>query len=302
MGGRGSSSGISAGGFGGGVVAGRSGSAGASSAQTQSQQAQSQAQQAPNTMQSSVADLIDASKQPSAYGNNTVDTFKNMTDDQMAKAVSKARGVDMPNHLNDVKNTTQEFVYANGLNAKPTVLSKNDFNNYLKNNNISDSEVLIREVDPVRFSVNGVRYSYQASDVSDMYKMSDIQYIGGKHGGSVYGYGAYFGQVGSRGSTGYGSGADGVGHKSIMAVFDKSKAKAIYVSDIQRQWSNFGNKNPKTYSRVNNMSGDTRSIKALLMGYNVITTNGRGSLKGGRGEYYNVIDRSCLVIRAEDRK
>lgn len=308
MGGRGSSSGISAGvglGTGGGGVGATSAQAQMQSqAQVQSQQAQNQAQQAPNTVQVSANDIIEASKTPSTYGNNTVDMFKNMSDDQMAKAVNDSMGVDMPNHLRDRKNITQDFVYSNGMNKKPTVLSDSDFDNYLKDHNISKGDVLIREVDPVQFSVNGVNYRYTHSDVSDMYKMSDIQYIGGKWGGSAYGHGAYFGQVGTTGSTHYGSGADGVGHKSIMAVFDRSKARAIYDGDIGRKWNTFSQTHQKTAQAIRSLgrSADTRSIQALLMGYNVITTNSRGSLLGRSGEYYNVIDRSCLVIRANDRK
>ena len=300
------SSGIGIGG-GGGLVGGggASTSAGGASVQAQvqqNQQVQQQQNQPNQTIQTTAQDLVDASKVASIYGNNTSAMFATMTDDQMAQAVKNSVGVDMPYHINDRPDTTQNFTFANGLNAKPTVLDDAEFDNYIKQNKISSNEYLIREVDPISFTSNGVSYKYTADDVTDMFKTSDINYIAGKHGGQVWGAGSYFGMGDFNHVTGYGSGADGVGHKTMVAVFDKSKAKAIYGLDIRNQWAKFSVTHPKTAKAVSNLSGSTSSIKALLMGYNVITSNSRGSLKGGYDEYYNIIDRSALVVRANNRK
>ena len=297
-------------GIGGGIVGGSGGGAGGASAgaSTLATQGMPQPQQVnanqpnPQSVPTPQDALVDASKVASVYGNNTVSMFNGMSDDQMAKAVKNSINVDMPNHIADVSDITQNFTYANGLNAKPTVLSDSDFDNYVKQNKIGANEYLLREVDPVRFSSNGVRFTYSADDVTDMFKTSDINYIGGKYGGQAYGAGTYFAQGDFNHITGYGSGADGVGHKTMVAVFDKSKAKAIYSGDIRSEWSKFSATHSKTASAVNNLSGRTDSIKALLMGYNVITSQSNGSLKGSYDEYYNIIDRSALVVRAGNRK
>ena len=299
VGGSGGGAGISAGGGAGGA------SAGASTLATQGMPQPQQVnanQPNPQSIPTPQDALVDASKVASVYGNNTVSMFNGMSDDQMAQAVKNSRNVDMPNHVPDVSDATQKFTYANGLNAKPTVLSDADFDNYIKQNKIGSNEYLLREVDPVRFNSNGVSFALSADDITDMFKTSDINYIGGKRGGQAYGAGTYFAMGGFNHVTGYGSGADGVGHKTMVAVFDKSKAKAIYKGSISSEWARFSATHSKTASAVNNLSGRTDSIKALLMGYNVITSQSNGSLKGSNDEYYNVIDRSALVVRASNRR
>ena len=282
-------------GIGGGIVGGSGGGAGISagggasasaSTQVNQQAVQQNQQQSIPTPQDA---LVDASKVASIYGNNTADMFNGMTDDQLTKAVNSSRNVDMPNHIADVSDATQKFTYANGLNAKPTVLSDTDFDNFLKQNNISDSQILIREVDGISFNSGGIQYRYTANDITDMFKTSDINYIGGKHGGQAYGAGTYFGMEGRYGRTGYASGA------TMMAVLNPKTAKVISSNRIDSAWANFTANKPK-------LSGTSpaRSVKALLMGYNVITSASGNSSKS-HGDYYNVIDRSAVVVRANNR-
>lgn len=262
-----------------------------------------QAQSNPPSTSTDAQDLIDASKIASPYGNKTSAMFASMTDDQMAQAVKDSRKVDMPNHIADRPDATQKFVFANQLNAKPTVLSDSDFDDYVKMNKIGKNEYLLREVDPVSFKSNGIQYNYSADDVTDMFKTSDINYIGGKYGGQVYGAGSYFAMGDFNHRTNYGSGADGVGHKTIVAVFDKSKARVISYRDIGGEWAKFSKSNPRTASAVGGLSTkNSDSIKALLMGYNVITSDSTGSITGRKNTYYNVIDRSALVVRASNRR
>jgi hypothetical protein len=282
-------------GGGGGLVSGGGVSASAE-ASVQAQVQQNQQQNQPNqTVQTDAQDLIDASKVASVYGNNTSAMFDNMSDDDLANALSKARNVDMPNHIDDISDDTQKFTYANQLNAKPTVLSDSDFDDFLKQNNISDSQILIREVNGASFTSNGVRFNYTANDVTDMFKTSDINYIGGKRGGQVYGAGTYFGMEGRNGSTGYAGGA------TMMAVLNPKTARVISYNSIGSQWSKFISTRPnlaKQYGSRGSVGG--RSIQALLMGYNVITTASNNSTNS-RGDYYNVIDRSAVVVRANNR-
>lgn len=243
-----------------------------------------------STNQTPVDDLIEASQIDSIYGNNTADMFLNMSEDELVSAYNNSRNVDMPNHIDDISDETQKFVYANGLNKKPTVLDDTSFDNFLKQNKISDDEILIREVNGVRFNSKGVTYNYTANDITDMFKTSDINYIGGKRGGQVYGAGTYFGMSGRYGSTGYASGA------TMMAILNPKTARVISDSNIDRQWSKFIQKNKK----LSNLGVTNESVKALMMGYNVITSS-QGNSSKKYGAYYNVIDRSAIVVRANNR-
>ena len=253
-----------------------------------------QQQTAPATTTMSAQSLVDASKVASLYGNNTVTMFSGMTDDQMAKTLVNPNSVGMPNHLADRYDRTQSFVFANQLNAKPTVMDDAEFDKFKSDNGIPDSAVLIREVNPIQFQSGNVKYTYTADDVTDMFKTSDVNYIGGKVGGQAYGAGTYFEQAGKGGRTGYGS-------VPMMAVFNPKTARIIPRSDISSAWTRFSASHPKTASAFNRhyMSNDI-SVKALLMGYNVITSASNSRLSGNRGDYYNIIDRSALVVRARN--
>ena len=281
---------------GGGLVGGggTSTSAGGASVQAQVQQNQQVQQQQNQTVQMNAQDLIDASKIASTYGNNTSAMFDNMSDDELANALKASRNVQMPNHIADISDNTQNFTYANKLNAKPTVLSDSDFDNFLKQNGISDSQILIREVNGATFSSGGIRYNLTANDITDMFKTSDINYIGGKRGGQAYGAGTYFGMEGRNGSTGYASGA------TMMAVLNPKTARVISRGNIDRQWNSFISSRPKLASSASRLRSNDYSIKALLMGYNVVTSAYNNS-SNSRGDYYNVIDRSAVVVRANNR-
>ena len=263
----------------------------------QNQQLQQQQNQQQNqlTTQVNAQDLIDASKVASIYGNNTSAMFDNMTDSELANALKISQGkVDMPNHIGDISNATQNFTYANKLNAKPTVLSDSDFDNFLKQNGIPDSQILIREVNGATFNSGSIRYNLTANDITDMFKTSDINYIGGKRGGQAYGAGTYFGMEGRNGSTGYASGA------TMMAVLNPKTAKVISYSDVNRKWNTFVQNKPNLSKQAVSLGSGNHSIKALMMGYNVITSDSNGS-SHARGEYYNIIDRSAVVVRANNR-
>ena len=287
-------SGIGIGG-GGGLVGGGGASTSAGGASVQVQQNQQVQQQNQITTQTDAQDLIDASKVASPFGNNTSDMFNKMSDDELANALKISRNVQMPNHIADVSDDTQNFAYANKLNAKPTVLSDSDFDNFLKQNGISDSQILIREVNGATFNSGGIRYNLTANDITDMFKTSDINYIGGKRGGQAYGAGTYFGMEGRNGSTGYASGA------TMMAVLNPKTARVISRNKISSEWNKFIANKPKLAKEYNSRgSVGGMSVQALLMGYNVITSAYNNS-SNSRGDYYNVIDRSAVVVRANNR-
>ena len=215
-----------------------------------------------------------------------VTALTQMTDDQLANLVKQSRNVDMPNHLADVSSATQNFVYAAGLNGKPEVLDTAAFNKYLQDNNISSSQILSRTVGDANYVVNGTNIRLSPTQITSMIKDSDLNYVGGKRGGSLYGAGTYFDMNGGR-NTGYGYGS----RKDATCIGVLSKnAKVVDDRTLRTKVAQFQKTHPKTAAAIGHYSTSNMSIYALSMGYNVI--------KGG--SYHNVIDRTALVMRKDD--
>ena len=221
-----------------------------------------------------------------------VTNLSQMTDDDLADLVNQSKNAIMPNHLSDVDDPTQKFVYQAGLNALPTVLDPAAFQQYLKDNGIPQSSIIARSVGPIKFTAMGVDFSYSAQNVVDMMMYSKFNYIGGKVGGQAYGAGTYFAQTGGS-STGYGG---KVGVATAQAVLNPATAKVISLSQLRSRAAAFAQTHPKFNRAVGGFTtafrGNNMSVWALAMGYNVISDGG-----SGYGTYYNVIDRSALVYR-----
>lgn len=208
----------------------------------------------------------------------TLAQIASMSDDQLAQAVISSRSVDMPNFLNDVPDQTQKFVYQVGLNGAPTIMDQQQFDQFLQQNGIPRSQIMSR-------SVNG-NGPYTAKQIADTFKYSELNYIGGKHGGQASGAGTYFDMNGGR-NTGYGSGA------TMMAVYNPQTARVIDYNTLRNQAANFARSHPKFANAVGSFragSNGNASIYALAMGYNAIS--------GGpvSHSYQNVIDRSAVIV------
>ena len=223
---------------------------------------------------------------------NGLQVIANMTDDELAANVVAARNVQMPNFLADRQDITQQFVFQTGLNDKPMVLDDTAFNQYMQDNNIQSGEILARSVNGASFrNQQGYNVQYTADEVQDILKYSRLTYIGGKHGGQVYGAGAYFAMSGKR-STGYGG-------NTAYAVLNPQTAKIISKSELFQRAGTFAQSHPKFTNAIGRINTDNLSVWALAMGYNVITDHNRYSngsyIKGSTSDYYNIIDRSALV-------
>lgn len=199
--------------------------------------------------------------------------FAKMSDDDLYNLYVSSRTVDMPNHLADVADETQRFVYKTQLNTKPQVLDSADFDKYLKDNKISSSEIMVRSLDSISYQSGGVHYKFSAGQLHDMTRYGIYNYIGGKNGGQVSGAGTYFERNGGY-NTGY-------GRTSMRGVLSKN-AKVISRTDVDSKWRQFVSSRPKMAK-----TNPSMSVKALMMGYNVVW-NGRS--------YFNVIDRSAVVL------
>ena len=211
--------------------------------------------------------------------------LSNMTDDQLANLMDQSKTVDMPNHLNDVVDATQKFVYASGANGMPTVLPDAQFDQYLKDNGISRSQILSRSTGGADYTVNRVHVRLSADQVTQMMKYSQLNYIGGKYGGHLYGSGAYFDMNGGS-NTGY---AQGASSATAIAVLNPKTAHVISKNTLQAKIPAFATSHPKFARAVGRVTNENLSIYALAMGYNVIRSD--------HNNYHNVIDRSALVYR-----
>lgn len=267
MGGRGSKSGLSSG----------YSSTPAGASQVQQQQAAPQQQQPKMQQQQpqQQAPLQPGSLlQTQAQAAATLAQISQMSDDQIAQAVRDSRTVDMPNFLNDAPDPTQKFVYQVGLNGAPTVMDQAQLDQFMKQNGISKSQMMSRSV-----SANG---PYTAKQILDTFKYSELNYVGGKHGGMVHGAGTYFDMNGG-GNTGYGG-------TTMTAILNPHTARIIDHSTLNGLASKFARQHPKFAQAVGGAprsgQGGNLSIYALAMGYNVIRS----------GSYHNVIDRSAVIV------
>lgn len=228
---------------------------------------------------------------------NAVDAIAQMSDDQLATLVNSAIGVDMPNFLADIKDTTQNFVFAAGLNEKPLVLDKSAFDQYMKDNNISQSQIMSRYFNSGHETsgTTPAKYNKTADQISDIIKNSRLNYIGGKQGGQAYGGGTYFDMNGGQ-STGYG----GTGMTAVLSKNAKIISKPDLIAKIP-SWSKAHPKASAAIKRLERSTGgssqgffnNSMSVYALAMGYNVISAS---TTHKGRAGYHNIIDRSALVI------
>ena len=130
-------------------------------------------------------------------------------------------------------------------------------------------------------------------------RYSRLNYIGGKHGGQAYGAGTYFAMTGGS-NTGYGG-------APAQAVLNPKTAKIIGDTELYMAAKSFARSHPKFAQAMGgtprnpvNIDQSNQSVWALAMGYNVITDHSKdssGKYLRGRGDYYNVIDRSALVYK-----
>lgn len=216
---------------------------------------------------------------------NALTAISQMDDSQLAALMRQAKTADLPNQLNDVSDITQKFVFTAGLNEKPAVLSNSEFKQFMKDNGLTNADVLSRSINGITYkNASGTTVKMTATDVADMMMYSRLNYIGGKHGGQAYGAGTYFDHTYGK-STGY-------GNKTVTAVLNPKTARVVNSSRLGQLARNFDRSHPQFarqtggYNASYSGGKNNMAIYALAMGYNVIGTG---------GGYTNVIDRSALV-------
>lgn len=210
----------------------------------------------------------------------TLSDVQQMDDTSMHDFLINVQSVDMPQFLCD--SHLQRMIYGLGMNDKPQIVSDKQLNAMVKQGAVP----IYRTVNDSDDDVQGI--SMTSDDICDMMTDGSLSYVGR----GVHGDGLYFSDS-KRGSKLYGN--PGQNPKTLRAVLNPAKARAISESSLQSAYDAFVKSHPRTrralgFAKAHSTS-DSMSQFALLMGYNVITT------KVGYNEtYYTVIDRSALIM------
>lgn len=212
-----------------------------------------------------------------------------LDDDGLAQLMKASKTADMPDQLNDAtgsKNMSQAFVYQAGLNEKPQVMDDATFDAYVKQNGLQN-QVLRRDVNPISYTVGTTKYNYSADEIAQQFNGGMYNYVGGKHGGSAYGFGTYFEQGRHNTRTGYGNGSRA---RTMQCVLNPKTARVITERTLYNKGRAFAQSHPKFAKQAGSINSSNQSIYALAMGYNVIDS-------GDSSRYYVVIDRSAVIAR-----
>ena len=83
----------------------------------------------------------------------------------------------------------------------------------------------------------------------------------------------------------------------MNAVLNPATARVIGESQLYSQSRTWAQSHPQTAAALGSINSSNESIYALCMGYNVISSGNGSQAMRNTGDYFNVIDRSALVIR-----
>lgn len=181
----------------------------------------------------------------------------------------------------------QQYVKVMGLNEKPQTMSRKDFESYTKKN--KDLPVFYRAVTdagPTGTAGGITRGKYLRRGILNDLMYGSQQYIGDGR----YGDGLYFSTQPTHQSYGgfSGSANEAIDRKYMIKATFKSGTKKILYDDLEKMINEY---KEKGYN-ITDPSSFARSL-----GYHVIQAH-----KDGESEiYYNIIDRSCLVVQDVDK-
>ena len=185
------------------------------------------------------------------------------------------------------KSSYQKYVKVMGLNDKPETMSRKDFESYTKKN--KDLPVFYRAVTdagPTGTAGGITRGKYLRRGILNDLMYGSQQYIGD----GIYGDGLYFSTQPTHQNYGgfSGSANEVIDRKYMIKATFKSGTKKILYDDLEKMIDEY---KEKGYN-ITDPSSFARSL-----GYHVIQAH-----KDGESEiYYNIIDRSCLVVQDVDK-
>lgn len=186
------------------------------------------------------------------------------------------------------KSSYQKYVKVMGLNDKPETMSRKDFESYTKKN--KDLPVFYRAVTdagPTGTAGGITRGKYLRCGILNDLMYGSQQYIGD----GIYGDGLYFSTQPTHQSYGgfIGSANEAIDRKYMIKATFKSGTKKILYDDLEKMINEY---KEKGYN-ITDPSSFARSL-----GYHVIQAHKDGE----REIYYNIIDRSCLVVQDVDKE
>jgi len=240
----------------------------------------------------------------------TIDDFRNLNDDDMARFMEEVRtasmGDDYPDFLNP-DSFYQRFSYALGMNSTPEVVDSKTMQQLIN----AGATPLYRTVSDYVYdwTAKNASGAYWADTISsedqlDMIAYGDTTF----HGKGMLGDGLYFsndyggsrdyGYITDAPKLGVRGGRTGQNIKTMTAIINPKTVRAISRDDLKLEYDKYMSnrrfrvrKAFKDSASVNNRRKNSYAQFAALMGYNVIT-----EYVGGGETYYNVIDRSALIV------
>lgn len=202
-----------------------------------------------------------------------------------------------PNALN-AASVYQRFVTTMGLNEKPTTVNHDEFDEMLKDSEYPEVFRAVANAGDTgeAFDVKGRRE--QRGKYIRRAIMNDLLY-GEKQfiGNGIYGDGLYFSTKPTHDSYGgvKGTKDEAIERKFMVRAAIKPGTKVIAYHDIPALKKKLG---------LEGIPNIDLSTVARLAGYKVIKAgmaSGLGSASANAEEYYNIIDRSCLVVEDVDK-
>ena len=210
---------------------------------------------------------------PTGY---TLADVQAMNDDQLHDFLIDVYNVDTPDFLNT--HHTQKMVYGLGMNDTPQVVSDAQLQQMIQNG----AQPIYRSVDDATLQGN---VQMTGNDMLNQIRYGDLTYLGnGKLGDGLY----FSNDL---------SGSRWYGNTTIQGILSPN-AKVVSKSQLQSEYNQFIKTHPRTrkalgFSAQRGSSGWRNSLSqfALIRGYNVVS-----EYQGGGETYYNVIDRSALIV------
>lgn len=217
-----------------------------------------------------------------------LEEFRNMSTEELDRLYNKIFSMNKQPLRDEGLNAESRFqrlVYELGLNDKPRVLSPEEFDKELGDDRDAMIYRGVRDVETL--DSNMKTNVLTAKEIHDQMKYGDKTYIGN----GSFGDGLYFtdSQI-----TAKKYGGDDIGN--VVTAFLNEKAKVIDFDTLSQMRNDYyKNQFEPGAEKVSYMFSDISSF-ALYKGYNVIAAD------GGFGEnYLNVLDRSVLTIREDDK-
>lgn len=237
-------------------------------------------QQAQAQMQAQIQQAIQQAQQKMAQnqGGQLLSSFRTMTDQQQAAAITKGIKTDIPDFLS--KSSLQRFTYAMDFKDKATVVDTATFNNTKGWGNKTFYRTVYGNYDP------STDIGYRSQDIIDQINKGDFTRYSDT-GGSLYDRALYFAIDSVGASSGYAYGSD---NRMMRMKIDPNANIVSYsaLGSMVTQEINSGSALGKALAKAEVKS--RRGIYALAKGI-----DGWYAGSGRKGDYFMLVNRSVMI-------